>query len=386
MNDSNSMLICGLMTGTSLDGIDCALAKFSVDSKGKHQMEIISSLTDEMPFEIKDKISSLIVSPDKVHISDISMLNFALPKLFDSSIRKLCSESGTDIADIVAVGMHGQTIWHDPTADRLRNMSTASTLQIASASVLSALSGTKVVADFRSADIALGGQGAPHVPIFDYNFLSCADEDIITLNIGGISNITIMPAGCSEEEISAFDTGPGNTLIDYAMRRAYGREYDRDGKIARSGFLIPDMLEELMSLPYIKSKPPKSTGRELFNPDLIRQFMLDNRYLPEDIVRTLTEYTALTIAENIKIFASEKATIIASGGGIRNLFLKELLNEKLPDSKIVTSDEYGIEGDTKEALCFAYLAYRRLLGLHGNVQSVTGASGKVLCGIIADSR
>ncbi|MCK5741589.1 MAG: anhydro-N-acetylmuramic acid kinase, partial [Chlorobi bacterium] len=181
-------------------------------------------------------------------------------------------------------------------------------------------------------------------------------------------------------------TGPGNTLIDYAMRRAYGREYDRDGKIARSGYLIPDMLEELMSLPYIKSKPPKSTGRELFNPDLIRQFMLDNRYMPEDIVRTLTEYTAMTIAENIKMFAFEKSTIIASGGGIRNLFLKELLIEKLPESRIVSSDEYGIAGDAKEALCFAYLAYRRLLGLHGNVRSVTGASGKVLCGVIADPK
>ena len=310
MNDSNSMTVCGLMTGTSLDGIDCALANFSVDAQGKHQMEIISYLTDEMPFEIKDKISSLIESPDKVHVADISMLNFALPKLFDSSIRKLCSESGADINTIAAVGMHGQTIWHDPTADRLRNMSTASTFQIGSSSVLSTLSGTKVVSDFRAADMTLGGQGAPLVPVFDYNFLSSPDEDIITLNIGGISNITIMPAGCSEDQITAFDTGPGNTLIDYAVRLAYGRDYDRDGKTARSGFLISDMLEELMSLPYIKAKPPKSTGRELFNPNLIRQFMLDNRYMPEDIVRTLTEYTALTIADNIKMFASEKATKI----------------------------------------------------------------------------
>src|SRR3989339_26052 len=380
---SKPRYVCGIMTGTSVDAVDTAIALFS-NHEGKHIFEIIATACYEIPEEIRELIFRIIA--EQVPISDISLLNFALAKLFADSVRKLCMDSGFPIEKLDAVGIHGQTLWHEPEGREIAGMQIFSTFQGASISALSKLVNKTVVGDFRSGDIALGGQGAPLVPIFDFEFLRDTNENRIVINIGGISNITILPADCKKEDVKAFDTGPGNVFIDLAVQKFFDLKYDKNGEIAEKGSVIPELMNNLKSIPFVKKQPPKSTGRELFSKDFFESLI--NEYgsvntKKEDYVRTFTEFTSWSIAENIRLFAYNPLRIIASGGGSDNVFLIDLLKKELPDIIIDKSDKFGIPSDYKEALCFAYLAYRTLGGLSGNIPSVTGASKETVPGVIA---
>ncbi len=365
----NLKTICGLMSGTSLDGIDAAISEFYRCEDG-FGFELKHYDTFPYPAEIRRLLKKVIFR--ECCIADISYLNFALSYLYANAVKNLCAGNRFDFNMLDALGMHGQTVWHSPEPKVIAGIPASSTFQLGNPAVLAQKTGLTVCSDFRSADIAQGGQGAPFVPVFDWHFFRKYDENVIMLNIGGIANITYLPAGCSKEEVIAFDTGPGNCLIDDITEKLYDKPYDINGEIARSGDLIEGMFGYLQKIEFIRRKTPKSTGRELFNENLLKAFDLSD-YKKEDIIRTLTEFSAWSIAENIRLYADTKAKIIASGGGVRNSTLMKFISAYLPDSKIITAAEAGIPGDAKEAVCFGFLAYLLLEGIPANIPSVTGS-------------
>jgi len=371
-------ILCGLMTGTSLDGIDVAICSFS-NADGKHFFKLIAFNTYPFPNQIKTILKDIISK--KRFIDDISFIHFALSKIYADAIIDLCEKSPLELKDINAIGMHGQTVWHQPNPKEIDRLKISSTFQLGSGSYLAKLLDVPVVYDFRSADISLGGQGAPLVPIFDYNFLRIENENIVGLNIGGISNITYLPKSCKTSDVIAFDTGPGNVWIDLIANEFFNLNFDEDGKIARHGKINIPLLNKLKNIAFINQEPPKSTGRELFNRETL--FNLISNEQKNDILATFTYFTAWSIAENIKMFLKSVDVVILSGGGANNLYLIELLKKELTEVVFKTSDEFGVNSDAKEAICFAYLAYRTLAGLPGNICSVTGASKETILGAIA---
>ncbi len=374
---SKPRIVCGIMSGTSLDGVDAAIAEFSNDN-GKHSFTTISYLTIPFLKEIRQEVLDII--EHEAPVANVARLHYALPQLYAEAVRAVCSQAGFKTSHLDAIGVNGQTVWHAP-HDEI-----ASTLQLGSISTLAQELQIPVVGDFRAADIALGGQGAPLVPVFDYEFLKDKNSNVIALNIGGISNITLLPKNCTPESVMAFDTGPGNVWIDGATKQYFGKNYDENGNFAREGRSLPRLLNALKEINYIKESPPKSTGRELFTPEKLEKFLKDyaSPHSPgEDIVRTLTEFTAWSIAENIRLFGKTDSRLIISGGGVHNSVLLEVLKVELPEAEVVKSDADGLSSDAKEAICFAYLAYRTLGGLPGNLPSVTGASRAAILGAVA---
>jgi anhydro-N-acetylmuramic acid kinase len=372
------------MTGTSLDGVDAAIVRFFYDESNKLRFELIGYHEIPIPKAIRDSVMRIINEP--IRIAEVSQTHFALSHLYADAIRKTCDAINFPLEKIDLIGIHGQTVWHEPSKSGIAGYDVASTLQLGSVSALANLTGKKVVGDFRSADIANGGQGAPLVPIFDYEFLSDKNESRIALNIGGMSNITFMPADCKKSDVIAFDTGPGNVLIDAAMNLFFGKDYDEDGAMAETGQAINCLLDELRCIPFINQRPPKSTGRELFNLNLVNAFVCTGNFSKrpkEDAIRTLTDFTAWSIAENIREFADEKARLIVSGGGAKNKYLMKKLAIELPKAKIQSTDDYGIPSSAKEAICFAYLAFLNQEELQGNMPSVTGATREVVLGVVA---
>lgn len=375
---SQPRLVCGIMSGTSLDGIDVALVRISLNGE-RYRIDPIAFDTFPMPEEARQLIKRAAL--DSARTSEISYLNFAIPRMYAEATKQLCASSGTPPEAIEAIGMHGQTVWHEPSATVDTARWQASTLQLGSPAVLAALLGVPVVGDFRSADVALGGQGAPLVPIFDYEMLRETDSDVVALNIGGIANITYMPASCQKEAVRAFDTGPGNMLIDYAMEHFYGLKYDASGETAAKGTVAEAMLQELMQIPFISARPPKSTGRELFSRDMFDRLVKNYKGLKhEDFVATLAEFAARSVVANIELFAGKRSKLIVSGGGAKNEYIMRRLKELLPMGNVLQSSEAGIDIDAKEAIAFAFLAYLRLAGIPANMPSVTGADREALLG------
>lgn len=371
------------MTGTSLDGIDCALVKFYVDNYREIKFDLIDYNFTEYNDEVKQLISKIIEEP--IPVSLLSDFNVLLSHIYADSINSFLDKVQIPLDKLNAIGIHGQTIWHSPNAKNFFGYRIASTYQIASISTLAALLGVPVIGDFRSNDIALGGQGAPLVPIFDYSFLASKEYDVIALNIGGIANITYLPRGCSKNDVIAFDTGVGNIYIDLAANDLFGKSYDKEGLLASQGKLIDELFDKLKNLPFTYEKPPKSTGREYFSKDLYNKLINDliNKYPAYDIIHTFTYFTAWSIAYNIKEFSNPTSKIIVSGGGALNNCLMSMLKEFLPDAIIITSEDIGIPIEAKEAICFAYLACLRMLSLPANLPSVTGASRESVLGVLA---
>lgn len=375
---SKPRIIAGLMTGTSLDAVDVAVCKFS-QVRERDEMNII--IFDEFPIPSKIKRHLRLIIGNEIRIGDVSEVNFELARLFAEALQSVCRKNDFNINDLDALGIHGQTVWHEPPQSGVDKV--FSTLQLGSGSALAKLVSKPVVYDFRSADIALGGQAAPLVPIFDFGFLRSDKEDVIALNIGGMANLTYLPQSCERDDIIAFDTGPGNVLIDAAVKKFFDMEFDEDGKIASSGNVIGQVLQDLLSDTFVNAKPPKSTGREYFNEAYLNHHFGNNNYEAADIVATCTYFTPLSIAKNIQQFAKENTTIYVSGGGVKNKILMEILAKELPQSTILTSDTKGIPYNCKEAVCFAYLAWLNLSGKTGNIKSVTGASKETILGSLA---
>lgn len=374
----NNRKIIGVMTGTSLDAIDISIADFYIKD-GFHKFSLL--YYDEIPIKFGLRKKIIEISEKPVKISEISNLNYAVSYFYANSINEFIKKHNINKNEIDAVGIHGQTVWHQPEGEMFGDQNISSTLQLGNGSVLSKLLKLTVVNDFRSADIALGGHGAPLVPIFDVNFLF-SGKPLIALNIGGIANVSIITGSKDKPNVIAFDTGPGNMLIDLMMNDLFGKAYDEDGNIAAKGIIIPELYNKLMNIEYLNKKPPKSTGRELFNYNLISKF-IRKEFDKYDIINTLTNFTASSIAMNIINQKIYNGNIYISGGGSKNKYLMNLLKQKLQNFIISETDKLGVPSDAKESLCFAYLAYRTLGGLWGNIPSVTGAKEKTVLGSVS---
>lgn len=362
----------GIMTGTSVDAIDIAAARFD-DSA----IEI--GAIDEFPFTDELQIFLKSLTYD-ITLKDLSQLNVRYSEEIADAINQFISANNLNRDEIKAIGLHGQTLWHNPEAEEFLKQKISSTYQLGSGAVLAQKTGVDVVTDFRAADMAVGGQGAPLIPIFDIAFLGEKGSDTIILNIGGIANITYLPKSCRKEDIIAFDTGPGNCLIDLAMQKLFGKKYDANGETARVGKVNEEALSKLLEEEYISRNYPKSTGKELFN----EVFSQKNGIyvLPEnDIITTLTHFTAKSIANNINQITNGNFTLKIAGGGARNSYLTELLEEYLPNAEIIKPELNGIDiSDGREALLMCYLAYLRVIEKTANLPSVTGANKEVILG------
>ena len=377
---SSPRRVIGMMSGTSLDGIDICLTEFSIDEEGKHRFSIKEQAVYSYTLEEKDFLTRFL--QDTISIEDVSHANYEITRLHAEYLQRFLTEKGVDSQECDLLSVHGQTVWHSPPRD---GHDIGHTLQLLSIPGLAAMTNLKTIGDFRTGDMALGGQGAPLVPIFDSEFLYSQDQDTIAINIGGMANLTFIPRD-RNQQIMAFDTGPGNILIDLAMKRFFGKQFDENGVFAQEGIILERLWKNLCELEFITQKPPKSTGREMFNSALLQDILevsFVNTFPGEDIVRTITDFTAWSIAENIRLFGNPISRILVTGGGANNPTLMARLHKELPKAVFFTSQELGFDADIKEALCFAYLGWRSLGGLSGNIPSVTGAKRAVVLGCVS---
>ncbi len=375
--------IIGIMTGTSIDNIDIVAVKFQITNNNKYKFELLASGSYPFSKDIELEIKNVI--KEKVNISTISQLNFVLSYVFVDTIKNFILKNNIDFKIIDAISIHGQTVWHNPFPSNFAGNMIASTLQLTNGSVISSLLNKTVISDFRSADIAAGGQGAPLVPIFDYYFLVHNNSNVIALNIGGMANITFIPVKANIDDIVAFDTGCGNILIDEYCQKYLNIPFDKDGNIARVGSINEKLLNELLNLEYFKLIPPKSCGREIFHlkfvENILRKLNLD--ISNNDILRTLTELSAITIVDSIK-YCCNNAVVVVKGGGKNNSFLMELIKNKASNRfSFILSDSFGISSTYYESIAFAFLGFLSLKNKFGNVPRVTGANKKVILGTIS---
>jgi len=377
------------MSGTSLDGVDAALVE--IFGAGR-QTRIALRHFISIPFDSRVQRELLqLASGTPVPSKVVSHLNFLMGTLYAEAIFKLCEEAHVKINQVDLVGSHGQTVFHQSEPDAFCGRTLASTLQIGEASIIAEQTGITTICDFRPRDMAAGGKGAPLIPLVDYLLFRHPRHGRILLNIGGIANVTILPAAATLAKITAFDTGPGNMVIDGLVRRMTHNEkgFDRDGEIARSGKVIPALLKKLVRQPYFSVPPPKTAGREQFGRAFLEELLrLGNSFCLEDLICTATELTVQTIAKAIDPFAARKTSIrqlIVSGGGSRNSYLMQRIKNVLSQLAVLASDELGIPSIAKEAIGFAILANETLHFHPGNVPSATGARhvtvlGKIIYG------
>lgn len=357
----------GVMSGTSLDGVDVVLA--AIDDKMVAQQ---ASLTWPMPIPLKQAILN-VCQGQPLTLSQLGRLDSQLGKLFADAVQALMSREHLTAKDIVAIGCHGQTVWHEPVGDEPH------TMQIGDNNHIAARTGVTVVGDFRRRDIALGGQGAPLVPAFHHALLAHPTERRMVLNVGGIANISLL---FPDMPVRGYDTGPGNMLMDAWIWRQLGKPYDKDAQWASGGKVILPLLQNMLGDPYFAAPAPKSTGREYFNYGWLERHLAHFPALdPRDVETTLVELTAVTISEQV-LLSGGCDRLLVCGGGSRNPLVMARLSALLPGTEVTTTDEAGISGDDMEALAFAWLAWRTLAGLPGNLPSVTGASQPTVLGAI----
>jgi len=357
-------LYIGLMSGTSLDGVDAVLADF-----GTHPPKLIATHYLPYPRELSERLLDLQKKGfDELHHA--ALIGNEIVHLYHRAVEAVLEKAGVMAESIHAVGCHGQTIRHNP--------HDGYSLQLGNPALLAELSGISVVADFRSRDIAAGGQGAPLVPAFHDAAFRSPEIHRIILNVGGIANVTDLKPGSITK---GFDTGPGNMLLDAWVQRHTDRVFDEDGKWAASGHVIPRLLDVLLAHPFFNLAPPKSCGREQFNIDWLESTLVGGEPA-EDIQATLLELSARSIASAIERWCSATDELVVCGGGAHNEALLRCLSALLPRTRILTSDMLGIGADWVEALGFAWLARQTLRGLPGNLPSVTGARGERILGAI----
>lgn len=375
------MYSVGLMSGTSLDGIDAALVEINGNGRDT-KVKLIEFITLDIPQDIKEEIKKCCVE-DSSSVDLICSLNFKIGYLFSDAVKEVCKKAGFKMDDLDFIASHGQTIYHIPKA--YKNFA-ASTLQIGEPAVIAYETKTKVISNFRVMDIAAGGEGAPLVPYSEFLLYGNKDKSIALQNIGGIGNVTVIPNTSNIEDVFAFDTGPGNMIIDEICQRLFDVKYDKDGEIASKGNIDKDMLDYLMSHPYIYQVPPKTTGREVFGETYVDNLLKKFSHIDKhSIVSTVTMFTAKTIAENYKEFIIPKVKldlIVIGGGGAHNNTLIEYLKSMLPSIEILTQDEFGYSSDAKEAIAFVVLGNETLNKSFSNVPSATGAKEKVILGNI----
>jgi len=382
------MLVMGLMSGTSADGIDVALARVN-GAPPRLRSELLAHATLPLHPALRKELLR-IAEGGSCRAGEISQLNFRVGEEFAAAAIAACKRFRVRIANVDLIGSHGQTIFHQGNPVTFLGSKTASTLQIGEPSVIAARTGIPTVGDFRVADMAAGGQGAPLVPYVDA--LLFRDERIgrVALNLGGIGNVTVLARRAGLGRVLAFDTGPGNMVIDALVTHfTKGRtRFDLHARMARKGRCIPSLLQELLKDPYLKIKPPKSTGREYYGSEFVKKLLAmasEHRVRPADLVRTATLFTALSVVDALNRFVLptvDLGQVIVSGGGARNPLIMAQLAAALDPIEVIPLSRLGIPEDAKEAYAFALLAYETWNRRTGNLPSATGAKKAVVLGKI----
>ncbi len=387
------MRVVGLMSGTSADGIDVAFVRISGRGPSlKARLEKFCTL----PYPVEVRRAILRVANANrarvVSVAEISQLNFLLGELFAAAVARAASRFRIPLKRIDLIGSHGQTVFHQPTPEAFAGRRVVSTLQLGEPQVIAERAGIPVVANFRPRDMAAGGQGAPLVPFVDYLLYRHRRRGRVALNLGGIANVTVIPAGARPEDVIAFDTGPGNMVIDAVVEHVTrGRQhFDPDGAFARRGRSLEPLLAKLLRHPYFRRRPPKSTGREEFGQAYAREFLRRaGSAATADKVRTATELTVRSLADAFHRFIPPRARVeevIVGGGGARNRFLMARLREELPGLRFIPAGKLGVNEKAKEAFAFAVLAYHSWHGWPATLPSATGAQHGVILGVVATSR
>jgi anhydro-N-acetylmuramic acid kinase len=387
------MIVAGIMSGTSADGIDVALVRAvwrggsgsGTAQATNLQFKFLAHAGYPYPRQVRRAILQAMNSR-QASVADLARLNFLLAELYAEAV--LATQRRFRLkAELV--GCHGQTLYHQGEAARFLGRRLAVTWQAGEGAVIAARLGVPVVSDFRPADMAAGGKGAPLVPFLDYLLYRDARVGRVVQNIGGIANLTAIPAGASAEEVLAFDTGPGNMVIDALMERLFGAPFDRDGRIAASGAVLPQVLSSIVAAPFFRRKPPRTAGREQFGREFAQQFVKRcGRANKADVVATATALTARSIADALRRFVIRRGSfseMVVSGGGARNPTLLGLLGNELRPMGLTlrSSDEFGLPSAAKEAAAFALMAYETWNRRPSNVPSATGARRPAILGKIS---
>ena len=378
-------IIIGLMSGTSCDGIDLALIEIDSDSQKFNFLKGYHKSYNKI--EKKTILNSL--DPQLSNIENLSQINFYLAKIWADAINAMLKEFKISKDEIDLIGSHGHTIHHQPILHQFGGKQIRSTMQLGDPAVLAQLTGITTVGDFRVADVAAGGQGAPLVPYFDWLFFKRLKKNVLVLNIGGISNITFIPEDGDIKKVIAFDCGPGNILIDQLMQRLYEKQFDKNGRIAKLGKFSERIFNHLFKIDdFIKMSPPRSTGREHYGNEFVLKILkksLRSRIQEPEIIHTVSKYSAFAIHDSYInfIYPNYKAELlIVSGGGSRNPFIMKSLADYFDTVEVKTSSDFDLDEDFKEAICFAVLANELIEGRPANLPQVTGAAKKVLLGKI----
>jgi anhydro-N-acetylmuramic acid kinase len=385
------MLVLGLMSGTSADGIDVALARIS-GAPPRLNAKLLAHTSSKFPPAVRKEILR-VAEQQHITAGELSQLNFRLGDTFAEAALVACRRFRVSPSRIGLIGSHGQTIFHQGQAVPYLGHATASTLQIGEPSVIAARTGITTVGDFRPADMALGGQGAPLVPYADYLFYRHPKLGRISLNLGGIGNITVIPPAAKPEQVFAFDTGPANMLIDALVSHfTRGRQrYDEGGRLALKGRDLAPLSSLLLKEPYLYQRPPKSTGREYFGyPYAQKIIQLGRKYhaKPNDLIRAATWFTLVSVRLAVELFVLPKTKVhqlIVSGGGAKNPLIYKMLSDFYEHNgvQVMKSSAFGIPAEAKEAFAFALMAYETFHRRPSNLPSATGARGPAILGKVA---
>ncbi len=376
-----SRLVVGLMSGTSADGVDAALTRITGSGLNTEAQQLGFYF---LPFDMPTRQRILAVCGGSEGGSrEVCLLGVHLGRLYARAVRELLRRTGTPKIDLI--GCHGQTVYHIPEAVDYLGSPTRGTLQIGDPSYLAEEFHCPVVSDFRIRDMAAGGLGAPLVPYTEFLLYRSESECVALQNIGGIGNVTLLPPNCSLEDVTAFDTGPGNMVMDALANLATGgvQTYDDGGTLAASGRVVPELLEWMLGDPYLAKKPPKTTGREYYGAPYVEKLLSFGEHSVVDVLATATCFTAQTIALSLRRFAPVMPSrLIVGGGGSHNRTLLGHLRQALPECTVQTQEDLGNSSDSKEAVAFAILANEALFGICNNAPHATGAAHGVVMGRI----
>jgi anhydro-N-acetylmuramic acid kinase len=395
---AKSIVVAGVMSGTSADGVDVAVCRISPArvKGGTPTIKLLGHVGVPYPKVVRAAVLGAM-DANAISVADLARLNWRLGEVYADAIEKAQETIGVK-AELV--GCHGQTVYHQGIAEKYLGKALRTTWQMGEAAVIAERLRVPVVSDFRPADVAAGGQGAPLVPMLDYSMFRSAKVSRVLLNLGGIANLTAIPSGATIGSLMAFDTGPGNMVIDGCMRRLYEREYDRGGSVAKIGRVLPPVVDEILKDKYFSALPPKSCGREQFGDVFVSRFIARCRQTggdedrDEDVVATATALTAASVFDAYQRFVSPHLAsaapstpveFVVAGGGVKNDVLMSLLRNALEPLKVKARlmEDLGVPAQAKEALAFALLAWLSWHGLHGNVPAATGAARSVILGKIS---
>jgi anhydro-N-acetylmuramic acid kinase len=378
------LIVAGVMSGTSADGVDVAVV--SIQGRGSYlSFDLLVHAGSEYPTAIRRAVLAAM-NASRISVADLARLNFRLGEFYSEAVRKAQKKTG---AKLDLVGCHGQTLYHQGVAAPYLGKKIACTWQTGEGAVVAARLGVPVVSDFRPADMAAGGKGAPLVPLLDYVIFRAKDRGRVVQNIGGIANLTAIRADAKPDDVIAFDTGPGNMVIDRLMQKLFNKPYDRGGAVARSGTILQPVLKQLLGAPYFKLKPPKTAGREEFGSHYAEALLRRcGRAAKPDVIATATALTAASIAQALERFVLAQGSfrdLVVSGGGTKNVSLMNMLRQEAGNLGLWLkhSDDFGVPSQAKEAVAFALLAYQTWNRQPGNIPSATGAQRAAVLGKIS---